>query len=260
MTRLRPVHFSALKRMSLSAAHARYALEGGEQPQTVSLQLGSASHTLALGTGKRVITFEGTRRGKAWDAFRGENPDAIILNAREFAVASGMAKALHGCPEAMRYLEGEREVPLEWDYLGRRCATRGVDVIGGSLSCRAGIRFLTELKTTKCAKPEWFQHEVLRRDYATQLKFYEGGVGVDVPELVIVAVESAQPHPVVVFRVSDKLRLQAEKRLRLWMELLLTCEASGEWPGYAQSVIELDIANDAELDFTGVEEDDAIGF
>ncbi len=260
---MKPVHFSALKRMGMSAAHALYAMEGGEQPQTVSLQLGSAGHTLALGTGKRVVVYEGKRdmRTHAYKAFAEENQDNIILNAREFAIATGMAKSLRQHPEALRYLEGEREVPLEWDYLGRRCATRGIDVIGGTLEHRSNIRFLSELKTTKCAKPSWFLHEVLRRGYATQLKFYETGIGVDVPELVIVAVESAPPHPVVVFRVSDRMREQSEKQLRIWMELFLTCEASDEWPGYAQSIVDLDLPDDAELDFSGVEEvDDAVGF
>lgn len=249
-----PLHFSVLKRISLSPAHAFHALNQPESEETVSLRLGSAGHTLALGTGKRVVVYEGKRdkRTHAYKAFLEENPDAIILNAREHAVANGMAKGLKRNRDAMRFLEGEREVQREWEWLGRRCATRGIDVIGHD--------FITELKTTKCAKPEWFVNEVLRRCYHAQLGFYEPACRITSPEHVIVAVESAAPFESVVYRLTDNMRDLAQRLLRTWMELWLTCERSDHWPGYAQGVIDLDAPGETELDLSDVEEvDDAVG-
>lgn len=251
-----PLHFSTLKEMRRSPAHAKFRLDNPEGDATPSTQVGSAAHSLALGKGKRVVVCEMRRdkRVKAYQDFLADNGDAIILSPAEHAKATGIAKALKQSDQALYYLNGSCEVEREWTWLGRACRTRGIDVIDAQVS----PRFITELKSTKFAKPEWFQTEVLRRSYHCQLKFYEQALGVDIPELVIVAVESAPPHPVVVYRLSDRLREQAQKQLHLWMEMFLNCERSNEWPGYAQSVIELDIANDAELDFTDV--DEAEGF
>lgn len=248
-----PVHFSTLKEMRRSPAHAKYAMERGDGEETASTRIGSASHSIALGTGRRVVTYEG-RRDKRTEAYRNfleENQDALILSASEFATASSIGRALRQHDEAIDYLQGDREQPQSWTYLGRACATRGIDVID---SAHIPPRFITELKTTKFAKPEWFQTEVLRRAYHCQLVHYEGALGVDIPELVIVAVESAPPHPVVVYRLSDRLREQAAKQLRLWMEQFLVCEQSNHWPGYTQSIVELDVRDDAELDFSDLEE------
>lgn len=259
---MKPVHFSTLRQMRLSPAHAKFTYDGAETPATSSMQVGTAAHSLSFGTGKRVVTFEGRRdkRTEAYKNFLAEHQNDCILSPPEFAAASGMAWALKHNASALYYLEGLREVPMSWDFLGRKCATRGIDVVDDA-AIGSGVRFITELKTTKCAKPEWFIGEVLRRHYAAQLCWYEQALGIDVPELVIVAVESAPPHPVVVFKLTDRLREQAQKQLRLWMEQWLVCEQSGHWPGYAQSVVELDVRDDAELDFSGVEEtEEAVGF
>lgn len=252
---MKPLHFSTLKAIASSPAHALFRHEQGDGEQTVSTRIGSAGHSLALGTGKRVVTFEGRRdkRTAAYQTFLADNADAIILNAAEFARASGIGRALRENRDAVKYLSGLREVAMGWDWLGRECATRGIDVIDSGE--RGRLRFVTELKTTKCAKPEWFQFEVLRRGYAAQLCWYEQALGIDVPELVIVAVESTPPHPVVVYRLSDRIREQARKQLRLWMELWLTCERSGEWPGYTQSICELDVPDETELDLTGLDDE-----
>jgi len=246
---MNPIHFSTLKLMGRSPLHAKFSLDGGQGESTSSKLIGTAAHTLALGTGQRVVTYEGRRdmRTKAYQEFLAENKDAVILNAAEFAKASGMARSLEKNRGAMRYLAGIREVPMEWEWLGRRCATRGIDAVDSGVP--GEIRFLTELKTTKFAKPEWFTTEVVRRGYAEQLCFYENAVGVPVPELVIVAVESSPPHPVVVYVLSRRMRDQAERRLRLWMEQFLSCERSDSWPGYVETVIEMDTPDELSLDW-----------
>ena len=72
--------------------------------------------------------------------------------------------------------------------------------------------------------------------------------------------ESAPPHCVVVYDLSDEMLTMGRQRARALLEQLLVCEASDEWPGYAQSPIVLDVMEqdgDAGLDFGDAEQEAA---
>lgn len=240
----KPLHFSVLKQIARSPAHAELALREPTE-RTTSMLLGTAVHAMLLG-GAPISIFPGaTRRGKEWDAFEAGHAGDIILNAREHGLAKQMAGAVHRSGPAMAALDGDYEVPREWEWCGRLCATRGIDVLAPS--------FITDLKTTRCSDPKWFRYECAKLAYAEQLCWYANAVEGH-RELRIVAVESAAPFNVTVLRMSDSTRLMAERRLRLWMEMFLACEESGEWPGYVQSEVDLDTTEDTDLDFDGLEE------
>ncbi|TAK10607.1 MAG: hypothetical protein EPO32_14855 [Anaerolineae bacterium] len=242
--RLAPLHFSQLKHINRSPAHYRYALDN-LRDDTVSLRLGRAVHSALLG-GDPIVRWEGaSRRGKAYEAWRGiQDPNAIILIDSEVYRIEGMTEAIRKNRHAMPLLEGSRELNLSWTWLGRDCAGR-IDVVG-----ERALRTV-ELKTARSAEPGQFVRDALRFGYHAQLAWYNQGViesGLGAPEeSYVVAVESTPPYPVSVLRLTDRALDMGQRVLRVWMERLLTCEAVNHWPEYFDMVVPFDVPDD---DFT----------
>jgi hypothetical protein len=237
---MEPVHFTRLKLMGRSPAHYHEA----DQEEAYHLERGSAVHSLVLG-GAKVLGYPGkVRRGKEWEAFEAEHPDAIILTGNEFEKAEAIAKAVRAHPLAMQVLRGQHEQVVDWKYLGRACQSR-VDVIADE--------HIAELKTTMNADPSKFTFQALRLAYHAQLAFYAQAVtasGLGSPQAAyVVAVESSAPYAVTVMRMTPRTLELGARLCRLWMERLLACEAADRWPAYCESIVELDIPEDFELNF-----------
>lgn len=239
---LEALHFSRLKFMAQSPAHFAAA----HITTTSAMEVGTASHSMLLG-GQEVITWEDgrPRRGKDFDAYKADHPGALILPARDYARAQSIAVAVKRNPLAMRVLEGQRELALTWKFGNRECA--------GRLDC-LGNGFVTELKTTRTADPERLPWQAMRMGWFAQLAWYMDGAmaaKAGTPEAAyVVAVESAAPHAVTVGRVNPEDLEKGRATYRGWLERLLVCEASDEWPAYSQAVVDLRMPdNDVELDF-----------
>jgi hypothetical protein len=249
---LEPLHFSRLKFMARSPLH--YAAASYEE--TAAMERGSATHSLVLG-GQAVVEWSKLsdngnpcpRRGKEFDKFVADNPGALILTAKDFALSNAMALAVLANPLARRVLEGRKELELAWRFGDRECAGR-LDVLGDS--------FVTELKCTVSADPNKLTWQSLRMGWFAQLPWYMDGAmaaGAGAPEVAyIVAVEQAAPHAVTVLRLTNRALEQGRRTYRGWIERLLSCEATNEFPPYAQSIVELDVPdNDVALDFGDAE-------
>lgn len=229
------IHFSNLKQFALSPAHykASFATES-----TRSMQRGSLVHAVLLEKFDGVV-WEGKRTTNAWKDFESANRDRWIVTSTEMREALTIADAVRADPVASPLLEGLREFDWIWEINGRTCKGT-MDVNGGT--------FINEIKTTRCAHPEWFQREALRRKYHAQVAWYKDGLTIGSPsradkiESVITAVESAPPYAVTVLRLTDKLLDSGRALYRSWWEELRVCEASNEWPAYTQSVVEFDVA------------------
>ncbi len=243
------LRFSELKKMALSPAHFRAAYESPTEAATPML-VGTLTHTLILG-GTGFAVYEGERRGNAWKDFQSKHtPDTLIATEKEFAKANRLALAVRSNPIAAPYLVGRKEVELgTWTSMGRKCGGR-IDIVGDG--------FIADVKTTKCAQPEAFTRDALRRAYHAQLAHYRDGAranDIKVERSVILAVETVAPYAVTVMVLTERALLEGTKLLRLWMERVAQCEAAKEWPGYVQSAVDLDVADDAGivLDIDGEE-------
>jgi hypothetical protein len=236
---LAPVHFSTLKHMAQSPAHYLWAATH-EPPQSAAFRLGSAVDAMLIGEADRVkvcFSRKGTKAHADWAIDLPEN--AIVLTAAEFAKASEMAEALLRNSQAMELLAGERQRYVEWSWLGRHCAGTP-DVFS--------LEHLTELKTGRTSQPERFMSSAKFYGYHAQLAWYRRGLiecGFGTPASYwIVAVESAPPFPVTVFRMTDNALDLGERMCRAWLERLLVCESSDAWPAYTEAPVPFDIAED----------------
>lgn len=234
MAELDPVRWSNLKNMALSPLHYRARLLAGRD--TSSMKLGRVVHHLLLGGGE-IVVFDGERRaGKIWDAFAAEHADKEIVKASELAEAERIAAAVRDNAEALSLLFGSKERLIDWEFCGRKMRSH-LDVLGA--------RWVTDLKTTRSAKPEWFRWQAIKMAYHAQLAAYVDAaryVGAPVEEAYLVAVETEEPYAVTAMRLTERALEDGRKLNRLWMERLLSCEATGEWPGYVQSIVDLDTA------------------
>lgn len=247
---LSPVHFSQLRHIARSPAHYRCYLDAPREP-TAAMRLGAAVHRMLLG-GPPLCVFDGPRRaGKEWEAFKAANDGKEIFSQSEYLAADRIAAAVLEHPFAGRLLSGECERELGWDFLGRRCSSTP-DCVNDAV---------VELKTASTTQPERFKGACLRMAYHAQLAFYCDAVrvatGRDIQRAYIVGVETAAPYCVTVLRLTPATLHEGRKLCRLWMELLLNCESSDEWPGYAQSELSWDVSQDVELLIDGEPVNDA---
>jgi hypothetical protein len=232
-----PVRWSHLKKFAQSAHHYEASVNGARE-ETAAMRIGSAVDALLFNSA-RVATFEGKRIGAKWEAFQAENEGALLVNERERDTALGCVESLRSdrYKWALAYLEGEHRAEISWSYLGRECLSHP-DVINEAL------QFESDLKTGVTSNPEHFPRQARKMLYLSQHAFYrlaiEAGRGWTPRDHYNVVVEQKFPHVVSVFRLTPRALLKGQKEVRLWMEALLNCEGTDEWPGYAQCVMPLD--------------------
>ena len=249
------LRFSTLKHFASSPAHFAY-WHGREMEPSAAMRIGTAVHSAVLG-GAPVVRYDGTRRGKAWDDFEASHPGATILTATEYDTAQACRNAIWYNGEAFKHCGlgiGINERLIEWDFNGVPFRSTPDRYYGPSDAAT-----LVELKTTRSAQPAKFLRDATSRHYHAQLGVYRAAlasVGVTVAKALIVAVETVPPYNVTVLELTDRALDVGYRTACGWLEQYKVCEASGEWPGYAQAPIPFDIVEEEELDWSGVENDE----
>ena len=247
-----PVRFSRLKKMALSAAH--FAEGFGEE--TAPMRKGTALHAYMLGGEKRVAVYTGGARNPnfaKWQAFQAAHQGQHIVIPSELEKIAGMRRSLERHDRAMWLLDGIQERRVHWTDGARACMGTPDNVIP-----KGDRRILVELKTTRTSHPERFVWECRRHAYHAQCAWYRRGVELSgeygpgrFDEVYIVAVESAPPYPVTVFRVDEESLEAGDKMCRLWLEQLRVCEENDHFPAYTESDVLLSVIDEApELDWS----------
>lgn len=234
---------SRLKELRRSPLHYRYLAE--HPKESAAMTLGTAAHCATLEPERFCRDYVtwcrrtesgrmAPRTGKLWDAFVAEFGERTILTEDEAALAAGIAAAVRGDPVAAKYLEaGEPEVTLQWELGERRCKGR-VDW----LTSRDGEPVLVGLKTACDCRHFAFGAAAAKLGYHQQWSWYFDGyaaiTGRDA-RMVEIVVESAPPHAVVVYAITEDILAQGRDEYLRLIELLTRCETEDYWPGPAET-------------------------
>ncbi len=256
---IQPLRFSALRQFAKSPAH--YIAYLDQQDATTSgMDIGTAADEMLLGK-REVLAYPGpVRRGKEFEAFKAANQAALIVTQKEYEQAAGIAGAVQDYPLAVDLLTGFRQDTRYWTHNGREC--RGTPDVRGQ-------DYIVDLKTGETSDPRRFHFKVRTYAYHAAAAWYldglhreqfavTGKVERTVRDAFIIAVEQAHPHVVTVFKLTDHLLELGERLWRTWFEALQVCESSGEFPPYSQSVVELDLPDDEEIDLADAVETVAV--
>lgn len=242
-----PVRWSWLSRFSASPAHALHAATAGFEA-TAAMRLGTAAHAAALEPHRLVVFGGKVKRGKEWDSFMSsQSPDAVIVNARELEIATGIATALlradeervdptTGEPLPLLYGPGVvREQNIRWTRRGRSCSS--------TPDARLPGRWVTDLKTARSGHPDKFVRAATWAGYLGQLAFYQEADGGSA-RLFTVVVEPFPPYVVTTYEL-DEHAIESGRRLvdQCWSQLVES-EHGDHWPGYAQSVVKFSVATE----------------
>lgn len=247
------VHASDLTEMAISPAHyhERVTTPAEKRKDTKPLLVGRVLHAKVLGFGSWAV-FDGSRNSNAFKAFKLEHESDDIITPEENEKTDRMAAKIRSTKDAIDLLKGcELESEFEWLNVGRKCAGR-VDAFARNR--------LIDIKTSRCAKPGRFERDARNLGYHAKLSWYRDGLisldrlDADAQSYLIV-VESKAPYEVVVYRAKPAFMLAGEMLYRSWLEKLLVCEHTNEWPGYAQSIVDLDLPDDGQaVDYSGLED------
>lgn len=239
---IRAVNFSSLKHIAVSPKLYRWRLEH-PQPRTDDMTIGSAIHCLLLEPGKfdsRYGLFEGTRRGKDWDAWVADHPGVESLKPGEMARVRATVQAIREHREATRLLEQCRyEETVTWRDAdtGFECKGR-LDGISPS--------FVLDVKTAAKVQLRDFRRSAAERLIHAQLAFYQRGAvaahkltGGALPYVIVA--EKQEPYDVLVMQATAE-DMAAGDALCRWMLLRLQqCLDSDMWPGVAPDLVALNI-------------------
>lgn len=269
------LHFSELKQHAKSPAHVKLACERARDV-TRAMTVGSVADALVFGHRKVAVYPGKVRAGKEWALFQSEYAGHVICNLNEYEDAKGAADAVIRDPVAQGVLAGcDVQVVAQWERDGIECAAGiagergGFDAIRGPRTkriqsaheCPIAPGYIADLKVTSSTDPRDLQRHAWRQFWPAQGAWYLDGAqraGYDVQDFYIVAVEASPPHCVTIMRIAgDAVRTDcgdgylhevppealalAKKQIAMWLERHRACEASGVWPGYVQSVVELEL-------------------
>lgn len=248
-----PVRFSTLKMFATSPMHYLHAVQRGYD-ETLSMRIGSGAHAILFDQPYTVWTGK-VRNGKAWDAFADEHAGELILNSRELAEATAIANAIRADKLACDLLFAPGvaiEQRLDWDWNGR--SFRSTPDAATRTTC-------VDLKCLRSAEPSKVMWQSLKMFYHAQAALYRHALntkGCRIQDNYLVVVENKAPYPVTVMRFSDTAIDFGNRSVALWMEQLRACEAANSYPGYVQSIVDLELPG-SDLDEFTFEEDDEDG-
>jgi hypothetical protein len=250
MTPLAPVRWSNLKHMAKSAAHYRYYLTNPTK-ETDAMRVGTRVHDMVLHGGRNTFSiWEGDRRaGKEWDAFAAAHAADTILTADQERRAMDIASCVLANDEAMKVLLGcITEQRRAWTIGDRECQGTP-DAVGPSS--------VADLKITNDTSPFRFPWHAKKMGWLGQLAWYDyGAFGGQADRLTLIAAPLVPPYDprlVTVYQLTPDACELGHRTWRSHFERLRVSEESGEWPGYSDCIVPLEVDQEFSLHMGGEE-------
>lgn len=240
-----PCRFSTLKLFAQSPLHYWHAVTSGAFEETLSMRIGSGAHAILFK--QPYVHWTGkTRNGKAWEAFEQLHAGKTILNNAELAKAQCMADAImsHATANRLLFTDTKLETRIDWEWQGR--AFRSTPDAFSRTT-------LIDLKCLRSSEPDAVMWQSAKMKYHAQAALYRrclNSVGNNIKDCFLVVVENKAPHPVSVFRFTETSLEAGDRTCALWMEQLRAAEAAGEYPGYTQTIVDLELPGDGMDAFT----------
>lgn len=231
------------KHYSGTPAHAEY----GEAETTPSMDLGTAVHFAALEPEKFETDVErgpDDRRGNKWkDALEaGLAYGRLVLTSGDYDKARRMGDAARKLPIVRQLSEAQilREASAFWTdpETGLECRCRP------DIYCPA-FEIMADLKTTSDASAFTWAKRAADMGYHAQEAWYTdgwqeaGGGGVD--GFVFIVVESDYPHLAAAYELTPQAVQEGRMAMRKALLSYRDCRAAGSFPGYPETVQELDL-------------------
>lgn len=249
-------NFSTLKLMAKSALHYLDARENGIEPKK-SFALGNAAHTAVLeprewlhryivkpdfvertdkkGNIKRV-QLKADKRMAEYKALleqaAAERKAIITATDNEKAVAIAQSVMLN--ESASKLLRGKtsREVSIQWTHRATGLVIRNrLDLVNHT------TRTLSDLKSAADVTPDKWCADAVRYHYLAQFAMYADGwheVTGEMFDFKPLVAESARPHDVAVFTLSEDDLQFGRETYEGWLEEVARCRDVGLWLGVAR--------------------------
>lgn len=215
------------------------------RPKSKAMNLGTAAHSVVLGTGRPVVTVphellspDGGVRSKAareWRALA-EAGGKTVVSQEESGTISAMAAALKDHPIAGPLLArpGKPEQAMFWQDDRTGIWRRGmVDWLPESGDSRT---IITDYKTARSAAPEAFSKAVAEYGYHIQSLWYRqmAAAVLDDPDaaFVFIVQEVTPPYLVGVYQADPNADRIAHLLIRRAIDTYVQCTKTGVWPGY----------------------------
>lgn len=178
-----------------------------------------------------------------WDSFDIAAQGKTIISADDYETCAAISRRLHAHPAAavlLRQAGALFEASAYWEDpdTGVLCRCRP-DVL---LPNGAAV---VDVKSTTDASADAFRRSVANYDYHVQAAFYLDGItratGTAPGAFVFAAFETSAPHAVAFYNADATMldigRREYKRRLRRYAQ----CLASGTWPGYADTIQNLQL-------------------
>ena len=230
-----PVRYSTLKQFAQSPAHYLHAVQRGYE-ETLSMRIGSGAHAILFG--QPYTIWEGkVRNGKIWDAFEAEHAGELILSKKEHAEACAIVKSIREHATAMRLLftDTKVETRIDWTWQGREFR---------STPDAASRTHCVDLKCLKSAQPDKVLWQSRSMYYHAQAALYRRALnetGHNIKDSYLVVVENKAPYIVTCLRFTETALEMGDRSCVLWFEQLRNCEESNNFPGYVQTIVDLEL-------------------
>lgn len=239
---------SALDQLHRSPAHYREWL-AGETTETAALAFGRAFHMALLEPARfaKHYVVEPTwgdcrkKENKAQrDAWREEHADAEQVSQKCLDTIGGMVASARRHPLAANAIRnGIAESTARWtdEETGLPCQVRP-DYYVESLA------MIVDVKSADDGSFDGFRRAVAKYRYHVQDALYREGVraaGKPVEHFVFVVVEKSPPHAVSLFQLDAEGQEAGWRAMRRNVDTMAHCVRTSTWPGYPETIQELDL-------------------